>query len=54
MVTGQGTNRLFEIQLYSLNRIDESLYLDGFWTILSQTWRFLIDMTHTKWNSKLC
>ena len=53
MVTGQGTNRYFEIQL-SLNRTDESLYLDGFWTILNEIQKFLIHMAHTKWNSSLC
>ena len=53
MVTGQGTNRYFEIQL-SLNRTDESLYLDGFWTILNEIRKFLIHMAHTKWNSSLC
>ena len=49
MVTGQKTNRLFEIQ-HSLNRTDESLYLDGLWTILSVIRKFSIDMAHTKWN----
>ena len=39
MVTGQGTNRLFEIQHF-MNRTDEGLYLDGFWTDFLQTWIF--------------
>ena len=36
MVTGQGTNRLFEIQHF-MNRTDEGLYLDGYWTDFLQT-----------------